>query len=111
MANLVSRHSQAFDGTFTNFTFLGECLDYGGFIFRGKADGTYGSPEKLRDKDGNIINVGGAVRVPGLDVSGGNENLALIQLRLLGRADIAIEHHTAVATADNQVLQLEVISL
>jgi hypothetical protein len=32
------------------------------FIFRGKADGTFGPPEKLRDKDGNFINVGGSVR-------------------------------------------------
>src|SRR5439155_23585057 len=32
------------------------------FLFRGKGDGTYGPPEKLKDKDGNVINVGGAVR-------------------------------------------------
>jgi hypothetical protein len=31
------------------------------FIFRGKGDGSYGPPEKLKDKDGNIINVGGGV--------------------------------------------------
>ena len=32
------------------------------FIFRGKPDGTYGPPEKLKDKDGNVINVGGGVQ-------------------------------------------------
>jgi hypothetical protein len=31
------------------------------FLFRGKPDGTYGPPEKLKDKDGNIINPGGKV--------------------------------------------------
>ena len=32
------------------------------FLFRGKPDGSYGPPEKLRDKEGHIINVGGAIR-------------------------------------------------
>jgi len=32
------------------------------FLFRGKPDGSYGPPEKLRDKEGHILNVGGAVR-------------------------------------------------
>jgi hypothetical protein len=32
------------------------------FLFRGKPDGSYAPPEKLRDLDGNIINVGGGVR-------------------------------------------------
>ena len=32
------------------------------FLFRGKGNGQYGPPEKLKDKDGNVINVGGGVR-------------------------------------------------
>jgi hypothetical protein len=32
------------------------------FLFRGKRNGQYGPPEKLKDKDGNFINVGGGVR-------------------------------------------------
>ena len=32
------------------------------FIFRGKGDSSYGPPQKLKDKDGNIMNVGGGVR-------------------------------------------------
>jgi hypothetical protein len=32
------------------------------FIFRGRGDGRYGPPEKLKDKDGKIINVGGKVQ-------------------------------------------------
>jgi hypothetical protein len=35
------------------------------FIFRGLGNGRYGPPEKLKDKDGNIINVGGGVREEG----------------------------------------------
>jgi len=31
------------------------------FIFRGRSDGTFGPPEKLKDKDGNVINVGGNI--------------------------------------------------
>lgn len=31
------------------------------FLFRGKPDGSFGPPEKLQDKDGNFINVGGGV--------------------------------------------------
>lgn len=32
------------------------------FLFRGLAVGGYGPPEKLKDKDSNIINVGGGIR-------------------------------------------------
>ena len=32
------------------------------FLFRGKGNGLYGPPEKLKDKAGNVINVGGGVR-------------------------------------------------
>lgn len=32
------------------------------FLFRGKGEGRYGPPEKLKDKDGLVINVGGGVR-------------------------------------------------
>ncbi len=31
------------------------------FVFRGLGNGRYGPPEKLKDRDGHIINVGGAV--------------------------------------------------
>jgi hypothetical protein len=32
------------------------------FLFRGQPGGKFGPPEKLKDKDGNIINVGGGVQ-------------------------------------------------
>jgi hypothetical protein len=32
------------------------------FLFRGLGNGRYGPPEKLKDKDGNVINVGGGVQ-------------------------------------------------
>jgi hypothetical protein len=32
------------------------------FLFRGRPDGTFAPPEKLKDKDGNVINVGGGVQ-------------------------------------------------
>ena len=32
------------------------------FFFRGKPDRTFGPPEMIKDKDGEIINVGGGVR-------------------------------------------------
>jgi hypothetical protein len=31
------------------------------FLFRGRRDGTFAPPEKLKDKDGKVINVGGSV--------------------------------------------------
>ncbi len=31
------------------------------FLFRGRPDGSFAAPEKLKDKDGNVINVGGGV--------------------------------------------------
>ena len=32
------------------------------FLFRGQRDGGFAPPEKLKDKKGNIINVGGGVQ-------------------------------------------------
>jgi hypothetical protein len=46
------------------------------FLFRGGADGTFAAPEMLKDKDGNIINIGGGMKEQaggGLLITGNGE--------------------------------------